>query len=51
MVGVEKDWVSSDKSTLPRKIYKDPDKWYPLYIILTYLYYLADPQVQKRNIT
>ncbi|KAF7158733.1 hypothetical protein CNMCM5623_003897 [Aspergillus felis] len=48
---VEKDWASSDKSSSPPEIYKDPDEWYPLHLALTCSHYPTDRQVQKRNMT
>ncbi|GIJ86886.1 hypothetical protein Asppvi_005784 [Aspergillus pseudoviridinutans] len=51
VAGVEKDWASSDKSSSPPEIYKDPDEWYPLHLALTCSRYPANWQVQKRNMT
>jgi hypothetical protein len=49
--GVEGDWASSAKSSLPPQIYKDPDEWYPLHLALTYSRVQSDPHVQKKNMT
>ncbi|GIJ84992.1 hypothetical protein Asppvi_003847 [Aspergillus pseudoviridinutans] len=49
--GVEEGWASGANSSLPPKIYKDPDEWYPLHLALTYSRVQSDPHVQKKNMT
>ncbi|GFF49233.1 tankyrase-1 [Aspergillus udagawae] len=49
--GVEEDWASGAKSSLPPEIYRDPDEWYPLQLALTYDRVQSDPHIQKKNMT